>query len=66
MELRKRINDVASVESNKRKLEVKVEQLEHKVRTMDGRLHMRLTASTDGGHDSRESRTAGKRAEGYI
>ena len=36
MELRKRINDIASVESNKRKLEVKVEQLEHKVRTMNG------------------------------
>lgn len=36
MELRKRISDVASVESNKRKLEVKVEQLEHKVRNVDG------------------------------
>ncbi|KAF8348313.1 CASP C terminal-domain-containing protein [Amanita rubescens] len=33
-ELRKRISDVASVESNKRKLEVKVEQLEHKMEDM--------------------------------
>jgi homeobox protein cut-like len=65
-ELRKKVNEVSSLESAKAKAEGKLEQMEAKVRSSTVRPKPVLTCHTDGGADQRASRVEEERAQCHV
>lgn len=66
-ELRRRVNEAASLETAKRKADARIEQLEQKVGSTDGtRCTYSRTPPVDGGDDSGEGHPKRERVECHV